>query len=182
MRYPAVELATGTLFALSALRFGFSFETLAAVIFCSLLLSLAVIDFDHFLLPDKLTLPGIVVGLLIQPWLPDTSFTDAVLGVLLGAGGLILIVNFWYWLRGEEGMGLGDVNMLAMVGAFLGWQGAAITLIVATLAGAVTGLLMIALGRMGARSRLPFGVFLSFGALVALFFGSAIADLYLGLL
>ncbi len=182
IRYPAVELATGALFALSAWRFGFSFETLAAVLFCSLLLTLAVIDFDHFLLPDKITLPGIVAGLLIQPWLPQTSFTDAALGVLLGAGALILIVNVWYWLRGEEGMGLGDVNMLAMVGAFLGWQGAAITLIVATLAGAVAGLLLIALGRMGARSRLPFGVFLSFGALVALFFGSAITNLYLGLL
>ena len=182
VRYPLVELLTSALFALCAWRFGFSFETLAAIIFCSLLLSLALIDFDHFLLPDKLTLPGIGVGLLLQPWLPRTSLTDAVLGVLVGAGALILIVNVWYWLRSEEGMGLGDVNMLAMVGAFLGWQGAALTLIVATVAGALTGLLLMAFGKLDARSRLPFGVFLSGGAAMALFFGNRIVDFYLGLL
>ncbi|MCP4202097.1 MAG: prepilin peptidase [bacterium] len=182
IRYPLIELAASTFFALCAWRFGFSLETLAAVLFCSLLLCLALIDYDHFLLPDKLTLPGILAGLMLQPWLPRTSFADAALGILFGAGALILIVNFWYWLRNEEGMGLGDVNMLAMVGAFLGWQGAAVTLLVATVAGAMTGLLLIALRRLGASSRLPFGVFLSVGAVVALFFGDQIVDFYLGLL
>lgn len=182
IRYPLVELATAGLFALSAWRFGFSWETVAALVFCSLLLCLALIDFDHYLLPDKLTLPGILAGLLVQPWLPRVDFVDAVLGVLLGAGALILIVNFWFWLRAEEGMGLGDVNMLAMVGAFLGWQGAAVTLTVATLAGALIGLAMIAARRMAASSRLPFGVFLSLGAAVALFLGDEIVGLYAGLL
>jgi leader peptidase (prepilin peptidase)/N-methyltransferase len=182
VRYPLVELATSTLFALCAWRFGFSFETPVAALFCSLLLCLALIDFDHFLLPDKLTLPGIGAGLLLQPWLPRTSFAEAALGVLLGAGTLILIVNVWYWLRSEEGMGLGDVNMLAMVGAFLGWQGAAVTLIVATVAGALTGLLLMASRKLGAGSRLPFGVFLSTGAAIALFLGDRITNFYLGLL
>lgn len=182
IRYPLVELVTGVLFALCAWRFGYSLETVVSILFCCLLLSLALIDFDHFLLPDRLTLPGIVAGLLLQPWLPQTRFLDAVLGVLLGAGALILIVNFWYWLRSEEGMGLGDVNMLAMVGAFLGWQGAAVTLVVATVAGAVTGLLLIAFRQLDARSRLPFGVFLSFGAAIALFLGQKLANFYLGYL
>lgn len=182
IRYPLVELSTSALFALCAWRFGVGFETLAATVFCCFLLCLALIDFDHFLLPDRLTLPGILAGLLLQPWLPRTSFADAALGVLLGAGALILIVNFWYWLRSEEGMGLGDVNMLAMVGAFLGWQGAAVTLVMATVTGALTGLGLIAFHRLGARSRLPFGVFLSVGAAIALFVGDEIANFYLGYL
>jgi len=182
IRYPLVELATGILFALCAWRFGYTLETVVAIFFCCLLLCLALIDYDHFLLPDKITLPGILAGLLLQPWLPRTGYLDALLGVLLGAGALILIVNFWYWLRSEEGMGLGDVNMLAMVGAFLGWQGAAVTLFAATFAGALTGLLLMAMRQVRAGSRLPFGVFLSLGAAIALFFGERITELYLGFL
>jgi leader peptidase (prepilin peptidase)/N-methyltransferase len=182
IRYPLVETATAALFATCAWRFGFTLETLVAIVFCCLLLCLALIDFDHFLLPDKITLPGIVIGLALQPWLPRTSFAEAILGVLLGAGALILIINFWYWLREEEGMGLGDVNMLAMIGAFLGWRGAAVALVAATVAGAATGLLLISLRRLNTRSRLPFGVFLSIGAGVALFAGETIVRFYLGLL
>lgn len=181
-RYPLVELATGLLFALCAWRFGWSWETPVAALLCALLLVLALIDLDHFLLPDKLTLPGVLAGLALQPWLPRVEFIDALFGVVGGAGVLILIVNFWYWVREEEGMGLGDVNMLAMVGAFLGWQGAAVTLLAATLLGAVTGVTLLTFGRVGGKSRLPFGVFLSLGALVALFAGDRIVALYAGLL
>jgi leader peptidase (prepilin peptidase)/N-methyltransferase len=149
-------------------------------LFCGTLLVLALIDLDHFVLPDKITLPGILAGLAMQPWLPRVDFLDALLGVVAGAGVLILIVNFWYWLRQEEGMGLGDVNMLAMVGAFLGWQGAAVTLVAATVAGASTGLVLIASRRLSAKSRLPFGVFLSLGALIAVFFGEQLTSVYAG--
>ena len=93
----------------------------ASALFCCLMVALGFIDLEHFLLPDKLTLPGIVAGLGLQPWLPNTSILDAVVGTLIGAGIVILLMNYWYWLRAEEGMGLGDVNMLALVGAFLGW-------------------------------------------------------------
>ncbi|MFQ5526041.1 MAG: prepilin peptidase [Thermoanaerobaculia bacterium] len=182
MRYPLVEAATSLLFALVAWRFGLSWETPAMALFCSLLLVLALIDLDHFVLPDKLTLPGTIAGLALQPWLPRVDFTDALLGVVGGAGALILIINFWYWLREEEGMGLGDVNMLAMVGAFLGWKGAAVTMVTATVAGAVVGLALVGGRRLEAKSRLPFGVFLSLGAAVAVFFGERLTQLYAGLL
>ncbi|MFQ5348990.1 MAG: prepilin peptidase [Thermoanaerobaculia bacterium] len=181
-RYPAFEAATALLFVGIAERFGLSFEALVALVFGCLLLVLAAIDFDHFLLPDRLTLPGIAVGLAVQPWLPRTSFLDAVLGVTVGAGLLILLINFWYWLRQEEGMGLGDVNMLAMVGAFLGWQGALVTFAVATVAGAVSGLALMVGGRLKFKGRLPFGLFLALGALVALFFGERLVAVYAGLL
>ena len=168
-RYPAFEALTALLFVAVLWRFGVTLEALVALVFGCLLLALAAIDFDHFLLPDKLTLPGILVGLAAQPWLPRTSFLDAVLGVAIGAGMLILLINFWYWLRGEEGMGMGDVNMLAMVGAFLGWQGVLVTFALGTVAGALVGLALLAARRLELRGRLPFGLFLAIGALVALF-------------
>jgi leader peptidase (prepilin peptidase)/N-methyltransferase len=141
-----------------------------------------MIDADHFLLPDKITLSGIVLGLALQPWLPSTTFLEAVAGTLIGAGGLILTINFWYWLREEEGMGMGDVNMLAMVGAFLGWEGVAITLFSSALAGAVTGLALVLTGKLNLRSKLPFGTFLALGGVISLFFGSEIVALYRDLL
>ncbi len=105
-----------------------------------------------------------------------------VLGTLIGAGILILVINYWYWLRGEEGMGIGDVNMLALIGAFLGWQGVLTTLFLATISGAVVGLAMMLAGRLGLQSRLPFGFFLALGGLLSLFFGDGLLALYNGLL
>ena len=181
-RYPAFEAATALLFVAVVESFGASAEALVALVFVSLLLVLAAIDFDHFLLPDRLTLPSVLVGLAAQPWLPRTGFLDAVLGVAVGAGLLILLINFWYWLRNEEGMGMGDVNMLAMVGAFLGWQGVLVTFALASVAGALCGLALLAGGRLELRGRLPFGLFLALGALAALFFGDRLIAAYAGLL
>lgn len=181
-RYPLLEAITALLFVACVYRFGPTAEAAVSAVFCCLLLALAAIDLEHFLLPDKLTLPGIIAGLALQAWLPRTDLLGALLGTLLGAGVLILLINIWYWVRGEEGMGLGDVNMLAMVGAFLGWHGVAVTLVVSALAGSLVGLTLIALRRLELKSRLPFGVFIAFGALVSLFFGETIVGLYRNLL
>jgi leader peptidase (prepilin peptidase)/N-methyltransferase len=181
-RYPALETATALLFVGVVERFGLSGEALIALVFGCLLLVLAAIDFDHFLLPDRLTLPGIIIGLAAQPLLPRTSFLDAVVGVVVGAGLLILLINFWYWLRDEEGMGMGDVNMLAMVGAFLGWQGVLVTFTLGTVVGALCGLALLFAGRLELRGRLPFGLFLALGALIALFAGDRLVAAYAGLL
>lgn len=181
-RYPMIEALTGLLFVLCLGSFGPTTDAVVAAVFCSLMVALAGIDRDHFLLPDKITLPGILAGLALQPWFQGPTFLEAILGVLVGAGLLILLVNFWYWLRGEEGMGLGDVNMLAMIGAFLGWQGVLVTLVLATLTGAVAGLAMMLGGRGGMRSKLPFGVFLALGGLVTLFAGDWLVALYAGTL
>lgn len=181
-RYPAFEGLTAVLFVAVVERFGVTPEALVALIFGCLLLVLAAIDLDHFLLPDRLTLPGILVGLAAQPWLPRTSPLDALVGVAVGAGLLILLINFWFWLRDEEGMGMGDVNMLAMVGAFLGWQGVLVTFALATVTGALAGLILLALRRLEFRGRLPFGLFLAIGALIALFAGHRLVAAYAGLL
>ncbi len=181
-RYPALEALTGLLFAACAWRFGATPEAAVAAVFCSLLVALAAIDVEHFVLPDKITLPGILAGMALQPWLPRTDILEALAGAVLGAGLLILLINFWFWLRGEEGMGLGDVNMLALVGAFLGWKGVLVTLIASALAGALTGLVLIAAGRLAMKSRLPFGAFLAIGALAALFWGETLFESYRKLL
>ena len=181
-RYPIIEALTASMFVLCFSRFGVTPCLLSAIVFACLMLLLAAIDSEHFLLPDRLTLPGILVGLALQLWCREPGILDAILGVLIGAGILILVINYWYWLRGEEGMGIGDVNMLALIGAFLGWQGVLTTLFLATVSGSVVGLGLLALGRLGMRSRLPFGLFLALGGTLSLLFGDLLATYYLGLL
>jgi leader peptidase (prepilin peptidase) / N-methyltransferase len=180
-RYPLVEAATALLFLACLERFGATAHAAAAAIFCALLLALAVTDIEHLLLPDGLTFPGMATGLALQPWLPPTA-AEALVGMLAGAGALFLIAELWLWLRGEEGMGLGDAKLLAMVGAFLGWQGALLSLFFGVVVGAALGIALLVAGRRGWKSRLPFGTFLALGALVALFTGNGPLDRYLRLL
>jgi leader peptidase (prepilin peptidase)/N-methyltransferase len=177
-RYPIVEALTGGLFALCVVRFGITLEAVASMLFCGLLLALALIDLEFFLLPDRLTIPGILLGLALQPWLPATSFLDSMLGAISGAGVLILLINVWYWLRGNEGMGLGDVNMLAMIGAFLGWRHMLLTLVLAAVVGAITGIALLIMRRAEWQSQLPFGVFLAIAAGIALFAGDLLLAFY----
>jgi leader peptidase (prepilin peptidase)/N-methyltransferase len=181
-RYPLVEAATAALFVGSLEAFGLSWHAAAAAAFGSALIALAGIDYEHFLLPDVITLPGIAVGLLISLFADWIDWRQALLGAALGGGGLWLLARLWLLLRHEEGMGLGDVKMLAMVGAFLGWQGVLVTVFLGSLAGALVGLTLIALRRLDLGSRLPFGVFLAGGALVALFAGPALVARYSRLL
>jgi leader peptidase (prepilin peptidase)/N-methyltransferase len=182
VRYPLVELATAALFVCCLLAFGWRLQALAAAVFCGLILALALIDLEHMLLPDKLTFPGMAAGFALQPWIDGVTLLDAVVGALVGAGVLILLINAWYWLREEEGMGLGDVNLMALVGAFLGWKGVTLTLFGGALSGALVGLGLMALRRLNLTSKLPFGTFLALGALAALFSRGRLVDAYLSLL
>lgn len=181
-RYPAVEAFTALLFVACFEAFGPTPEAATAALFCCLMIVLAAIDSEHYLLPDAITFPGLALGLALQAWIPQATLVEAVTGALVGAGLLILLLNVWFWLRGEESMGLGDVNMLAMIGAFLGWQGVLTTMVLASFLGAVVGLGLIAARRMEMKSKLPFGVFLAAGGLVSLFFGPSLVDWYRQLL
>jgi leader peptidase (prepilin peptidase)/N-methyltransferase len=189
-RYPLIEAATAALFVACLLRFGFTFEAPAAALFGCLLLALAVIDIDHMILPDALTWPAIALGILLQPLLPWARLWDgpwgalagAAAGALLGAGVLLAVWLVWYWLRHEEGMGLGDVKMLAAIGAFLGWKGVLVALFLGSLSGAAVGLALMAWGGFGAKSKLPFGAFLALGGLAALFAGEPLVRAYARLL
>ncbi len=178
-RYPLVEAMTAAAFFLVQRRFESLADVLVAGFFCATMIVLAMIDLEHFLLPDTITLPGILAGLLLQFLVSWCSPLDAVLGVLLGAGVLSAMTWGWYWWKGVHGMGFGDVKMLAMIGAFLGWQGVVATLLLGSLAGSVVGVGQILRGRMGLTSKLPFGVFLALGAVVTLLYGRELMVAYL---
>src|SRR4029077_17612040 len=117
-------------------------------------------------------------GLAFSPWLPFGGIRSALLGAALGAGILLAISGAWLLFRGEEGMGLGDVKMLGMIGAFLGWKGVVVALFSASLLGALVGIALLGRSRAGLKTKLPFGAFLSVGGLFALFAGTPLVDLY----
>jgi leader peptidase (prepilin peptidase)/N-methyltransferase len=185
-RYPAVEAATAALFLACFLRFGISLQAPVAALFCALMLALTMIDYDHMILPDKLTWPGIALGILLQPlvgWTrlgngPWGAVAGAAFGAALGAGILLAVWIAWYLWRHEEGMGLGDVKMLAAIGAFLGWKGVLVALFLGALSGAVVGLTLMAFRGLDFKAKLPFGVFLALGGVIALFAGEALVRVY----
>ncbi|MEM7582405.1 MAG: prepilin peptidase [Acidobacteriota bacterium] len=178
-RYPLIEIVTGVCFLLAYLRFDNPAEGVIAIVFCCAMIVLGMIDLEHYILPDVITKPGVVLGLVLQPWIGWCTLREAVIGVLLGAGVLAALSWGWYWWKGVQGMGLGDVKMLAMIGAFLGWQNVVITLLLSSLAGSLVGAAMMLGGRMGPQSKLPFGFFLASSAIVTLFYASDLLDFYL---
>lgn len=182
VRYPAVEATTAALFVGCAERFGPTAAALAGALFCALLVALAGIDLEHYTLPDRLTLPGIALGVAAQPLLPWGGVVPALIGAAAGGALLVAVWGAWYLIRREHGIGFGDAKMLAMIGAFLGWKGMAVAFVAATAAGAAVGVAALAAGRLGRRGKLPFGFFLALGGVVGLFWGHRVADAYLGLL
>lgn len=170
-RYPVVEFLTGALFLAGALKepdylaWPFHFYFLSTLVACTF------IDLDHWILPDKLTLPGIAVGLLGALILPETRFLPSLVGALLGGGLLLLIAWLYSLFTKKEGLGGGDIKFLAMVGAFLGPQGALVTMVLSSMIGSVFGLVLILFFGKGGKTAIPFGPFLAGGALCAFLFG-----------
>jgi leader peptidase (prepilin peptidase) / N-methyltransferase len=179
-RYPIVELVTAVVFVLHYFVFGWTPLLAVRLLFAAAMVALFAIDLEHHLLPDAITLPGIVVGLSASLFLPP-GLRDSVVGVLAGGGVLWLIGEAYYRYAGEEGMGGGDVKMLGMIGAFLGWQQVIITLVFSSIAGSVIGLIVIAVKRGGMKYALPFGTFLSIAAIIASLYGEQIVRWYTGL-
>ena len=176
IRYPMIELANGVLWFFQAWRAQSWLELVSGTFFCSACLVLLVIDAEFQLLPDKITLTGIAVGLLLS--IPQRRLASSLAGAAIGAGGLFLLAFLYQRFSGREGMGLGDVKMLGMIGAFLGPVGLAVTVLLASLAGSLVGIVLM-MTRGGSRqTRLPFGVFLSIGAVVTLFWGDRLVGAY----
>jgi leader peptidase (prepilin peptidase) / N-methyltransferase len=140
---------------------------------------LFMIDLRHRILPNAITLPGIVVGLAFSV-VAEPGWLAAVIGVGVGGGILLAIAEAYYRIRHEEGLGMGDVKMLAMIGAFLGWKGMLLTLVLSSLVGSFVGLGMIATRRGDMKYALPFGTFLAAAAIVAIFVGDSILRWYFG--
>lgn len=179
IRYPLVELTTAIVFVAHYFVFGWTPLLAVRLLFGASLVALFAIDLEHHLLPDVITLPGILVGLAASVFLPPGLF-EALIGMLIGGGSLWLIGEAYYRYSGEEGMGGGDVKMLAMIGAFLGWKLVLVTLVLSSVLGSVLGLSIIAIKRGGMKYALPFGTFLALGALAASLFGDGIVSWYAG--
>ena len=180
IRYPIVEILTMLMFLLHLWVFGWSALMVVRVAFATSLIALFAIDLEHHLLPNAITLPGIVVGLIVSLVLPP-GIVDSILGTLLGGGVLWVIGEAYYRYSGQEGMGGGDVKMLAMIGAFLGWKLVLVTLVLSSVGGSLIGVLVIAIKRGGMKHALPYGTFLALGALVASLVGDRIIAWYVGM-
>ncbi len=175
--YPLVEVSTAIVFAAIYALYGTTPLGLARLVFACSLIVLFMIDLEHHLLPNVITLPGIVVGFLFSLFGPPGWF-DALIGIVLGGAVPWAIAEAYFRLRGEEGLGMGDMKMLAMVGAFLGWKLMLLTLVLASFGGSVIGLGFLAAG-YGRTYALPFGTFLAAGAVVAAVAGDAMLRWYL---
>ena len=178
IRYPLVEAITALLFAGCWWYFGPGPLFVARVILGCALIVLFAIDLEHQLLPNIITLPGIVVGFAFS-LITEPGWQASLLGILIGGGSLYAIAEIYYRVRHEEGLGMGDVKMLAMVGAFLGWKLTIVTLMMASFSGSIIGVAIVALRHGDMKYALPFGTFLALGAAIAATVGATLLEWYL---
>jgi leader peptidase (prepilin peptidase)/N-methyltransferase len=179
VQYPAVELTTGLIFCFSYLAYGLSAQMIGIDIFLALLLVVIVTDFRHYLIPDKITLPGMVLGLLYSLYNPLVSPLEAAIGLV--GGGLVLLLLAWFgeFIFKKEALGGGDIKLAAMLGAWLGWQNLALIFLLGAMLGLFYAIIRIVIAGNREETRLiPFGPFLALAAIIALFWGQALIDIY----
>jgi leader peptidase (prepilin peptidase)/N-methyltransferase len=181
VRYPIVEAITAVMFAAGWWYYGPTALLVSRLTFGCALIVLFAIDLEHQLLPNLITLPGIVAGFLFS-LVAEPGWMASLIGIAVGGGVLFGVAEGYYRLRHEEGLGMGDVKMLAMVGAFLGWKLTLVTLMMASFCGSLVGLALIVTRRGGLKYALPFGTFLALGAAAAATIGPAVLEWYLRLL
>lgn len=183
LRYPVVELAIGAASLASFLRHGPSLEYGVELAFVASMVALVFIDYDHQILPNEITLPGALLGLglAIAGLRPGFTWLDAVKGVALGAGLLFFVSEVYFRLRRKEGLGFGDVKMMGMVGAFVGWRGVLLTLFLGSLWGSLIGGAGMLMKRADMQTKLPFGTFLGLGAIATVFVGPPLIGWYASL-
>lgn len=179
LRYPFVEVLTAVMALLVYWKFGLTLKFLAAFIFVSALILITFIDIDHQIIPDVITLPGIPICFCMAIFIMKLSFMEALLGVLIGGGSLYLIALIYELVTKREGMGGGDIKLLALLGAFLGWKSLLFILLVSSLVGAVFGISVMMIKGSDMKYVVPFGPFLSFAAVAYLFVGEYAVNLLL---
>ncbi len=179
-RYPAIELTCGALFALAYLAFGPSPRLVAALIFLGGLVAITWIDLDHQIIPDVLSLPGIALGLMLSLSPDGIGWKDALAGTIVGGGLFVLIIVGSALIIGQPGMGVGDVKLGAMIGAFLGWKLVLLSILLSVLIGGPLAAVLLATGRKGRKDPVPFGPFLALGGMISLFWGEALLAWYFG--
>lgn len=175
-QYPVVELATGAIWAGHAALWGPTPRALSGAALLTLLLAIAIVDARHFLIPDELSLGGLGVGFLLSILPGPPSVPESAIGSIVGGGLLWIVAIVGSAALGREAMGGGDIKLMAMLGAFLGWQGALLTIFL----GALLGTLVFLPVAWRSDRLVPFGVFLAVGAAAAFYFGDALLGWYFG--
>lgn len=181
VRYPFIEAVVGAASLMSFHRHGISLGYAAELAFVAAMVALIFIDLDHQILPNSITLPGMALGLALAGPRAEVSLVDALLGALLGGGLLFLVAEVYFRLRKIEGLGMGDVKMMGMVGAFVGWKGVLLTLFLGSLSGTLVGLVVMAASKGDLRTKLPFGTFLGMGAIATVYLGNGLIGWYTSL-
>ena len=169
-RYPLVELLTAAGFAAITWYASDGWMLLRDLLFFTLLVPIIFIDIDHRIIPDELSLGGLAAGIALS-FLPGGNWKESLAGALLGGGVLFVTAFLYEKFRKMEGMGGGDIKLLAMIGAFLGWRGAVLTLFIGSFFGSVGGLLAMRKGGEGLQTAIPFGPYLCIAALIARYLG-----------
>jgi len=180
-RYPFVELFTALLSVTLLVKYSLSYQYIITLLFAANLVTIGFIDLGHKIIPDVLSLPGIVAGWAVSIIPGGVSLLDSLIGTVAGGGSLFLIAFGYERITKREGMGGGDIKLLAMIGAWVGWSPLPLIVLIASFSGAVIGSVFLFLVGKGYRTRIPFGPFLSLGALFHLFFGRAFIYWYYGL-
>ena len=176
-RYVIVELLTGLLLAALYLKYGLTLKLLAVFIFSAVLLVITFIDLDYQIIPDMLTLPGIPIFFLAAVFILKIDFLEALLGLIIG-GGTLFLISFGYRLfTKRDGMGMGDVKLLAMLGAFLGWKSLIFILFFSSLSGSLIGIAIMVKEKGNMKYAIPYGPFLSAAAIAYLFWGTKAVEL-----
>ena len=180
-QYPLVELINGLLTVALFARLGPTATFAVLWLFCCALVVITFVDLEHQIIPDVISLPGIVIGFLCSFFLPWHSWSNSLIGIAAGGGALLAVAYGYELLAKKEGMGGGDVKLLAMMGAFLGWRAVPFILFAASLVGSVIGVTLMLIQKKDSKLAIPFGPFLAFGAVLYIFYGKQIISWYLGL-
>lgn len=179
VRYPLVEALTGGLFVLVLVRFGWQPFVPVLWLFCAVLIVITFIDLDHQIIPDVISLPGIPLFFLASFLIPWVSWLDSLLGILVGGGSLLILALGYEMLTKRSGMGGGDIKLLAMIGALLGWKSILPIVFFSSLAGSLIGVPLMLIRKKDGKLAIPFGPFLALGSLIYLFWGPMLIRLYL---
>jgi len=183
IRYPIIEILAGMFAVVLFYKFGIGQVMVYWFIFTSVLITISFIDIDHQIIPDVISLPGILVFASSFYFLPEMTLKNTLLGIVAGGGSLYAVAFLYYLLKKQEGMGGGDIKLLAMIGAAIGIKGVFFTIFAGSLLGTFFGLLIMIYTKIAdSKLKIPFGPFLSMGAILYIFFGEQLILWYLGIL
>jgi len=178
LQYPLVEILMALLAAALMVKFQLSIAVSGYFIFCAALLVIIVIDIHHQIIPDVISLPGIILGVLFSFVNPIVTWQSSLIGLLVGGGVLYAVAFTYFLLRKIDGLGGGDIKLLAMIGAWLGWQSLPFVIFTSSLSGSIVGLIAMYYQRKGGQTRIPFGPFLSLSAIIYTFYSENIIYFY----